>query len=247
MEIRTSCPECGSVNCKKNGHIHCNGKQNNLCNDCGRQFVAEFEQRIVSDDDRNRVKRLLAERVSLRGICRVIGVGMKWLMGFIEECYNEAPEDLHARVPESASPVVFRRVKAEADELLSFVQNKANKQWLWLAIDANTSEAIAYYVGDRSKDSARAFWDKIPPVYQESATFFTDGYAGYKGVIPEARHRVVTKASRLTNHVERLNCTLRQRVSRLVRSTLSFSKKLENHIGAIRYFLCQYNLELIRA
>jgi insertion element IS1 protein InsB len=35
---------------------------------------------------------------------------------------------------------------------------------------------------------------------------------------------------------------LRQRVSRLVRETLSFSKKLANHIGAIKYFICHYNL-----
>ena len=34
-----------------------------------------------------------------------------------------------------------------------------------------------------------------------------------------------------------------QRVSRLVRETLSFSKKLANHIGAIKYFICHYNLE----
>ncbi len=30
-------------------------------------------------------------------------------------------------------------------------------------------------------------------------------------------------------------------MSRLVRKSLSFSKKLSNHIGAIRYFLCDYN------
>jgi len=41
-----------------------------------------------------------------------------------------------------------------------------------------------------------------------------------------------------------LNCTLRQRVSRLVRKTLSFSKKLENHIGAIFYFIHHYNATL---
>jgi len=29
---------------------------------------------------------------------------------------------------------------------------------------------------------------------------------------------------------------MRQRVSRLVRDTLAFSKKLANHIGAIKYF-----------
>jgi hypothetical protein len=31
-------------------------------------------------------------------------------------------------------------------------------------------------------------------------------------------------------------------MSRLVRETLSFSKKLANHIGAIKYFICYYNL-----
>jgi hypothetical protein len=28
----------------------------------------------------------------------------------------------------------------------------------------------------------------------------------------------------------------------LVRATLSFSKNLANHIGAIKYFICDYNL-----
>jgi hypothetical protein len=37
--------------------------------------------------------------------------------------------------------------------------------------------------------------------------------------------------------------TLRQRVSRLVRKTLSFSKKVSNHIGAIWYFI-HYNVNL---
>jgi hypothetical protein len=35
------------------------------------------------------------------------------------------------------------------------------------------------------------------------------------------------------------NCTLRQRISRLVRATMAFSKtQLANHIGAIKYFIC---------
>ena len=45
-----------------------------------------------------------------------------------------------------------------------------------------------------------------------------------------------------TNHIERFNNTLRQRVSRLLHDTLSFSKKLANHIGAIKFFICHYNL-----
>ena len=42
--------------------------------------------------------------------------------------------------------------------------------------------------------------------------------------------------------VERFHNTLRQHVSRLVRDTLAFSEKLANHIGAIKYFICHYNL-----
>jgi hypothetical protein len=48
--------------------------------------------------------------------------------------------------------------------------------------------------------------------------------------------------ARKTHHIERFNNTLRQRVSRRVRDALSFSKKLANHIGAIKLFICHYNL-----
>ncbi len=44
-----------------------------------------------------------------------------------------------------------------------------------------------------------------------------------------------------TGYIERLNCTLRQRVSCLVRKTLAFSEKSENHIGAIWNFIHHYN------
>ena len=71
--------------------------------------------------------------------------------------------------------------------------------------------------------------------------FYTDQYVVYEGVIPTAQHKAIHKLARRTNHVERFNNTLRQRVSRLVREILSFSKKLANHVGAIKYFIYYYN------
>ncbi len=56
------------------------------------------------------------------------------------------------------------------------------------------------------------------------------------------QHRAISKLARQTNHIERFNNTLRQRVSRLVRDALSFSKKLANPVGAIKLFICHYNL-----
>ena len=70
---------------------------------------------------------------------------------------------------------------------------------------------------------------------------------GYEKVIPRKRHQAVGKGTGQTNHVERLNNTLRQRISRLVRQSLSFSKNVENHIGAIWYFIHDYNAQLAKA
>src|SRR5712691_8172296 len=109
-------------------------------------------------------------------------------------------------------------------------------------MDATTRQLLAFHGGDRRGQSAKAVWEQIPGVYQEQATFYTDQYEVDKGVVPSAQHRAISKLARKTNHVERFNCTLRQRVSRLVRATLTFAKKLSNHIGAIKYFICDYNL-----
>jgi insertion element IS1 protein InsB len=115
-------------------------------------------------------------------------------------------------------------------------------EWIWLAMEVKTRQIIAFHVGDRSRKSVRRLWGKIPKASRRYATLHMDQYVVYSGVIPAAQHRATSKKVRRTNHIERFNNTLRQRVSRLVRSALSFSKKLDNHIGAIKLFICHYNL-----
>src|ERR671919_690430 len=241
MVVRDACPTCGSSNYKKNGHIH-NGKQNHQCKDCGRQFVQCLDHYLISEEKRDLIERLLLERISLRGICRAVGIGLKWLLSFIVNCFEALPDHLNARPIASTLDVTIHRLEAEVDEMWSFVGKKANKQWIWIAMDAKTRQVIAFHVGDRSRDSAKELWANIPAGYQQHATFYTDLYEVYTGVIPATQHKPITKKARKTNHIERFNNTLRQRVPRLVRETLSFSKKLTNHIGAIRYFICHYNL-----
>jgi insertion element IS1 protein InsB len=241
MVVRDACPGCGSIQFKKNGHIH-SGKQNHRCKACGRQFVASAEDRIIADEQRTLVAHLLRERISLRGICRAVGVSLTWLLHFMVECFAACPDHLHVPRPAGPAEVVLHQLEAEADEMWSFVGKRANRQWIWMAMDAKTRQVIAFHVGDRSRDSAQALWAKIPVAYREQARFHTDQYEVYKGVIPAERHQAITKQARKTNHIERFNNTLRQRLSRLVRETLSFSKKLANHIGAIRYFICHDNL-----
>ncbi len=65
---------------KKNGHARSSGKQNNYCNDCGRNFVDNPEKKYITEDAKKLIDRALLERVSLRGICRVFSVILKWLL-----------------------------------------------------------------------------------------------------------------------------------------------------------------------
>jgi len=241
MGPRETCPQCGSRWFKRNGHIH-TGKQNHRCKVCGRAFVLTPDNVVITEEQRALIERLLLERISLRGSCRAVGVGLQWLLQFMVTRFQATPEDLYAKPADGTPAVILQRLEAELDELWSFVGKKANRQWVWIAMDATTRQVLAFHVGDRSQASAHALWQKLPAVYQEQAIFYTDQYAVYTDVIPLARHRAISKLARRTNHVERFNCTLRQRVSRLVRSTLSFSKKLANHVGAIKYFICHYNL-----
>ena len=127
----------------------------------------------------------------------------------------------------------------------SFVDHKSNKQWVWLALDADTREIVGVYIGKRDEVAACQLWNSLPAVYRQCAIAYTDFWAAYAAVLPSKRHRAVGKETGKTNYIERFNNTLRQRVSRLVRKTLSFSKSLDNHIGAIWYFVHYYNASLL--
>ena len=75
------------------------------------------EGRLISDEQRTMIEHLLRERISLRGICRAVGVSLTWLLHFMVERFAACPDDLHVRVPPRPTGVVLRRLEAEADEM----------------------------------------------------------------------------------------------------------------------------------
>jgi IS1 family transposase/DNA-directed RNA polymerase subunit RPC12/RpoP len=234
MAIEMTCPTCGSHDISKNGTSH-RGKQNYKCRDCGRQFVENPQWQPKPKETKALVNRLLHEKIPLAGIARATETSEGWVQGQANATYASVSQVAEV-APKLKSPL-----KVQMDELWSFVDHKGNKQWVWLAMDAETREVIGCYIGDRSRTSARALWQSIPAVYRQCAKVYTDFWDAYVTVIPSQRHEAVGKDSGMTSYIERLNNTLRQRVSRLVRKTLSFSKKLENHIGAIWLFIHDYN------
>ena len=89
------CPQCNSENVVKNGFIH-NGKQNHLCNDCGRQFVEAPQNKVISPETKGLIDKLLLEKIPLAGIARVADVSEVWLQGYVNKKYAQEPR--HAKV-----------------------------------------------------------------------------------------------------------------------------------------------------
>jgi IS1 family transposase len=235
------CPYCLCTKLRPKGWNSKRTKKRLKCDGCKRHLVCGGKSWFVSDSQIELVDALLLERLSLRGICRVVKISLCWLMKYMAGLYESQPDNLNYRIPTNPQ-INLQLIDCELDEMWSFVHRKKNKKWIWIAQCRKTRQVVAFHVGDRSRDSAKELWKKIPSELRKRGYFYSDDWDAYKGIFPKERHKY-SQIKKDTNHLERLNNTIRQRVSRLVRKTLSFSKKLENHIGAIKYFFCNYNLE----
>ena len=96
MKAQLICPSCESNRIVKNGKIH-NGKQNHKCNDCGRQFVEDPQQKRISDATKALIDDLLLERISMAGIARVAKVSEPWLQQYVNEKYANVPRQVTVR------------------------------------------------------------------------------------------------------------------------------------------------------
>lgn len=148
-------------------------------------------------------------------------------------------------MPELAAPLVTPNdaPTLELDELWSFVLKKANKRWIWIALCRQTRQVVAFVIGDRSAETCRQLWEKIPSAFR-TGHCFSDFWEAYQLVLRPEQHTAVGKESGETAHVERWNNTLRQRLARFVRKTLSFSKSDVMHEICLFLFLHRYNDEL---
>jgi len=132
----------------------------------------------------------------------------------------------------------------DVDELRSFVFRSKDKVWVWIAMNRETREIVASACGDRTENTCRILWDRVPSAYKE-AIVFSDYWGAYQAVIPSDQQRLVGKETEETAHIERWNNTLRKHLARFLRKTLSFSKYVKIHEIFLKPFIHRYNIELL--
>jgi transposase-like protein len=75
----------------RNGFLR-SGSPQLLCRGCGRRFVPEPKRSPVPDAEKELIRRLLRERVSVRGIARATGRARSWVQTFVNALYRGETE-----------------------------------------------------------------------------------------------------------------------------------------------------------
>jgi IS1 family transposase len=81
----------------------------------------------------------------------------------------------------------------------------------------------AFFIGNHDVAACQQLWQCIPSNYARCATR-SDAWQAYAAVPAPQQHQSVGKETGETAHQERWYNTLRQRLARFVRKSLSFSK-----------------------
>ena len=233
--ITHHCIDCGSLNLEKNGTDY-KGSQKYHCLDCDNYGTLNAQPRAYPEFFKELVLRAYRERASMRGIERIFGIARQTLSRWLKEKAEALPELAETLEISRPDDVL------ELDELWSFVLKKSEKRWIWIALCRRTRQVVAYFIGDRSEASCRELWKRIPEDYKGCRSY-SDFWETYQNVFSPETHQSVGKESGLTNHVERWNNTLRQRLARFVRKTLSFSKSDDFHEIVLKLYLFYYNTE----
>ncbi len=111
------CPECKSTHIRKNGKRR--GKQNHICVDCARQFIADYTPRQgYSDEVKRECLKMSVNGMGFRAIERVKGVHHTTIIYWQKQVGQLLPD---AYQPETHPEV------GELDELETFVGSKKTK------------------------------------------------------------------------------------------------------------------------
>jgi insertion element IS1 protein InsB len=206
--------------CIKAG-FHRNGVQKFYCKPCKKYQQATYSYRGYEVELNTRIKELLVEGMSLRGIGRVLNISLTTVIARIKAIARTI-----------SKPLQFVRNSCyELDELWTYTQRKSHEVWVMYIIDRMSKAVIDFRVGSRTKINLQSLTD--PLMLLEPRMIYTDRLLTYRTLVPECLHNTTRMGTR---HIERHNLNLRTHLKRLSRKTICFSKSMEMLESCLRIY-----------
>ena len=232
IEIEVTCPYCNSKHIVKNGKDE-NNKQRFLCKNelCNHQtFLMNYSDIGRQPHIKKLILRMAVNGSGIRDIGRVLDIHPETVIETLKNADDMIQNINHELLKKNAKDgididiVPLNAIDVELDEMWSFVKDKSQQRWLWLAIDHNTGETVAFVFG-RRKDEVFLKLKELLNSFK-IGKYYTDNWASYSKNLDKDKHEIGKKN---TQTIERKNLTLRTRIKRLTRRTICFSKSIKMH------------------
>jgi insertion element IS1 protein InsB len=195
---------------------------------CRAQFLHNTDKKY-----RGRIKEYLIIAISM--LQR--GIGIRDISECLKISKNTVLRLLNS-IDIKLVPLQKKYKELEVDELWSYVKHKDNKVWLIYAICAETKEIAAYTFGKRNAATVKKLYKQILEAGIEVERFCFGNWKAFSQILQEEN---IAIGKKYTTLIEGVSCHLRHIISRLVRMTCCFSKKLSYHIKVIELVLQNMN------
>lgn len=227
INIKVNCPHCHSTKVVKNG-IKSTGRQNFLCNSCGKQFQWEYLYQGANPSVKSQVKSSLLHGSGIRDCYKVYGISPQTTLNLI---LSEGK-----KVQISPQQKYYERI--EIDEMFSFVSKKRKKVWIFYAYAPETKEILAVTMGKRNRKQLQSLMVQIKNLHIEVSFYCTDKFEAFREVLPYCKHLIGKK---FTKNIEGINTLIRSKIARFHRRTTKFSKKLTIQWFLMKIFIFYFN------
>ncbi|WP_440581557.1 IS1 family transposase, partial [Tannerella forsythia] len=188
-------------------------KQRYKCKNCGCNYTVEMKSTAKPKSMKKQALHLYLEGLGFRSIGRILGVSNVSVLNWIRD-FGHKVQELSSQNQDIEM--------VELDEMHSYIGSKKNFCWIWIAVDRYGKRFINFFIGDRSNETAKEFWETIK--HHQMDSIASDYWKPYESIIPKEKH-IQSKAETFT--VEGYNSLFRHFLARMRRKTKCYSKKME--------------------
>ncbi|MGF7484006.1 IS1 family transposase [Providencia sp. SP181] len=223
-KVDVKCPFCQQTSPVKKHGLGSTGHQRYRCQGCSRSFQLDYEYRACQPGTKDKIIDLTMNNAGIRDTARALHISINAVVRTFKKL-------LPRQVTSLRLDNLHIELLCEVDEQWSFVANKKQQRWLWYAWEPRLKRIIAHTFGRRNKRTLRQL---LALLSRFNVVFWcTDKFSAYE-ILPKQKH-VASKF--YTQRIERENLNLRNRLKRLNRKTLGYSKSAEMHDKIIGTFI----------
>ncbi|MBC3382239.1 IS1 family transposase [Serratia fonticola] len=223
-KVDVKCPFCEQTESVKKHGLGKVGHQRYRCQMCCRTFQLDYAYRTCHPGMKEQIVDLAMNNSGIRDTARALHISINAVVRTFKKlsprCVTTLPLD-NLQI----------QLICEVDEMWSFVGNKKQQRWLWYAWEPRLKRIVAHAFGRRSKKTFRKLLKLL--VGFNVAFWCTDNFSAYD-MLPNEKH---ITGKLYTQRIERENLNLRNRLKRLNRKTLGYSKSVEMHDKIIGTFI----------